>query len=91
MERKLRKKMDIKWLLKLKIKMKQNKPWPFSSLCHKMIYVTAVSSVTSYTCFAFNFREPCLQKKTKTPDRSVSLKVPKEPWIKMHFERLYDS
>lgn len=46
----------------------KNKPRPFSALCHKMIYVTTMSSVSSSTCFAFNFREPRLQgeKKTKT-------------------------
>lgn len=70
----------------------ENKPWPFSALCHKMIYVTTMSSVSSSTCFAFNFREPCLQrgKKDKIPDSSVSLKLLRHPKFKCTF-RLYDS
>ena len=57
---KFRKKWKKVWGKKIQIKCKK---WPFSSLCYKMIYVTAMSSVSSPTCFAFNFREPSLRKK----------------------------
>lgn len=61
----------------------ENKPRPFSALCHKMIYVTTMSSVSSSTCFAFNFREPRLQGgRKKMPDSSVSLKLLKHPKFK---------
>lgn len=71
----------------------KNKPQPFSALCHKMIYVTTMSSVSSSTCFAFNFREPRLQggkKKPKISNSSVSLKLLRHPKFKCTF-RLYDS
>lgn len=39
------------------------KKWPFSPLRYKVVYVTAMSSVSSPTCFAFNFREPRLRER----------------------------
>ena len=45
-----------------KIQIKYKK-WPFSPLRYKVVYVTAMSSVSSPTCFAFNFREPRLRER----------------------------
>lgn len=60
----------------------KNKPRPFSALCHKMIYVTTMSSVSSSTCFAFNFREPRLQggkKKKQNIQQFSKSETPKAP------------
>lgn len=60
----------------------KNKPRPFSALCHKMIYVTTMSSVSSSTCFAFNFREPRLQggkKQQQNIQQFSKSETPKAP------------